>query len=1772
MVYLSSFLWHHLLLATTATASPRYGHHHKNAHKHQRATNGATIQESICLPIPTAFYHQDDVVAKIKPTEGVCRLDEHVTPKARAPATSPNIGFEPSGLSARQADDPYSCNENKPCSNGACCAKSGYCGFGEKSCGTNGQSPNDVCWSNCDAHAECGRNSDPPNKECPLNVCCSQFGFCGMTDEFCKVTDDEETSCQSNCEQPNSGASGGNVQKRIIGYYEAWNYQKNCIGMRMQDIPVGSLTHIYYSFGYIRPSTYDIIPMDDGKPLSTDTFTEFASLKQKNPALKVVIALGGWTFNDNNTIWQPVFSDLSSTPTKRALFIEKLLTFFNRYGFDGVDLDWEYPGAPDRGGNPNDGENLTKLMKEMRAEFDKSGGSHKEISFTAPTSYWYMRHFDIKASSEAADFVNVMAYDLHGVWDGENPIGAQVLAHTNLTEIGKALDLLWRNGVDPEKINMGLGFYGRSFQLANPACSQPGCPFKGGASPGICTENSGTLSYSEIMDIIKDNDLTPYYDKEHGVKYITWGGDQWVSYDDFETFQQKIEYFNALGLGGILIWAIDLDTKQLDALEAVIYPEQLGARAEEATTADNWQDAGEGQCRVTECGVGDCKLGEVAVTQTQCEDEDFWDGSFRISTLCCPLASAPKAEDCEWRGGEPWCNGQCHSGEVALQSSLYGDWGKCIDGRKFYCCKAEALMPDCGWTDCGGSCPDTHNEMTWAYDTCSKNKKRKLCCNKEEGWKNCAWHGKPGNCFDNHCDTGWQVAITTLYEGEGEDCGFWHSDRQRTYCCDPPDGKSPFLPVPLDFLFSNPPPEAEADTEFNLKTDPTYGGSNTVPFAEQPDNAPFGFVVLTSPDTLQVSLDKRDGSHWEVFDCFDSVSEGEHTVRMMCTDRSESSNCDKIYLGHGAPGTIVEMPSGCGPGKYAVVKTLELSKDQGLPHHLVKRGMTVVDPIYDLTFDYQFKRVPRDLGNTQMRIDFSNEPEYWNNIVNKTASSKRRKRSLEEVGGSHKRWLEEEWRDDAHFGGLSKEELHKRWFGSDIIDWLKGIINGVSGGIDLSHTYSDDFILKIIDQRLTCPNVAAKLEVKAECHVDVDVNYGFTLVATLGNPGTLIDLSDSFLYFRTKGEVDATFVIDAAVTAMFDTGDIMMFSADKFGAAFAVPGIVTIGPNFKLFGRLEGQATLGVNFESKVKLAEWDIRQTYPVANDEWDPEASKTPEKKGTQNVLEPEFDYGLTLEGHLTAHVKPTITFGIDFNKDFIPIDSCAVNLVADGHVTFHAELKVNSESSFCYGVDAGADLYATIDAPSEFSWALPKSPFPIVPIDDVQLYPTGDQPACIDLSRKRDSGHSRNTTSELAKRAKVYGPLVPRLEGLNCPGAIDVGDIPPCPLCGDDDGESLEKRADSCWLDPYGKGVSCSADLPNKRDIQVDGIVGNETELHHLEKRDTKYVKWAGQYLPCGPYKSCTAASKLSGVNKWFGFRSGTGPCPVTIEKLNRDQTDTSQYVTEHIYEVQLLPTFFEWLITGPLPGGYIAPTRAWVDYVLIGMDPNIIAPHLAPGWVEQSLFFEMTHGLGGDKNLGGLALADKGMNGRKEHLFAGNTISSDNENNNLNTRKMHRNTAAVFSYMRNTWIWPKFVESSQFMEEMLHEFDTSFNWNGNGAVNNGQLGRPQRGVGDPMAGLRDLYCYWIDKHLTEIEGTAAVWLQAAEAKYRASSFGSDNAGIQWLQNVMTPQGPISARNLVFLHSNQVPHRFNPGNPNPVRWLLSNFQDLWRTGAGYGAAGPF
>ncbi|OBT89371.1 hypothetical protein VE02_01453 [Pseudogymnoascus sp. 03VT05] len=635
--------------------------------------------------------------------------------------------------------------------------------------------------------------------------------------------------------------------------------------VNFNEIPVNGITHLYFSFGYITPGDFNVAPKDDQDP---DLFRQMTALKSKNPGLKCIVALGGWTFNDPGAT-QTVYSDMVSTQANRAKFIVNLFAFMREYAFDG-----EYPGAPDRGGQVDDGVNFTQFLKELREAIGKEPIDYVS-SFTVPTSYWYLRWFDLTAADHV-DFINVMSYDLHGTWDSTNPIGSHVYAHTNLTEIKQAFDLFWRNSVPPNKLNLGIGFYGRSFQLSDPSCYTPGCNFLGGASPGPCTQNSGILSYKEITGIITQNNLTPYYDEENAVKYIVWNQDQWVSYDDEVTIKQKLDFANGLGLGGVLIWSVDQDTTDPKALNAVLAPKNIQAFANNAQDASYWGIVG--------------KLAELEFLQSLISHAEGQNPLLAIRLRQIAISAAPFR---------------------VPQMLLIKTYYKVTD---------------------------------WILLSAKK-------------WQSCSWHGEPGSCFDNHCDAGHQVQLATNAYGLGESC-FPRLERFRVFCCDPAAGESAFLPVDLSKLFPHPPEEDNVDTDFELRVDNTWGdGIADTSDANDPDDSTFGFVVITSPEELQVSIDKRDGSDWGVFGCNDAVTKEAETIQMFCTDISEKSNCYKISLGHGVAGTILEMPKGCGPSRFAVAKSMVPAKDQTLPKRLEKRNYGFKPVIYDLTFDFEWMRV-----------------------------------------------------------------------------------------------------------------------------------------------------------------------------------------------------------------------------------------------------------------------------------------------------------------------------------------------------------------------------------------------------------------------------------------------------------------------------------------------------------------------------------------------------------------------------------------------------------------------------------------------------------------------------------------------------------------------------------------------------------------------------------------------------------------------------------------------
>lgn len=180
----------------------------------------------------------------------------------------------------------------------------------------------------------------------------------------------------------------------------------------------------------------------------------------------------------------------------------------DKYGFQGVDLDWEYPVAPERGGQDYDTQNFVSLVKEMRAAF----GTRYGISLTLAPDYWYLRYFDAKAMESSVDFFGFMAYDLHGPWDkNQKTISTTVRGQSDIREIANDTLPLWFDALDPSKINFGVALYGRGFTLTDPSCNTLGCPFSGASKPGPCSGAEGVMGLSEIKDLIKRKNLTPRY-------------------------------------------------------------------------------------------------------------------------------------------------------------------------------------------------------------------------------------------------------------------------------------------------------------------------------------------------------------------------------------------------------------------------------------------------------------------------------------------------------------------------------------------------------------------------------------------------------------------------------------------------------------------------------------------------------------------------------------------------------------------------------------------------------------------------------------------------------------------------------------------------------------------------------------------------------------------------------------------------------------------------------------------------------------------------------------------------------------------------------------------------------------------------------------------------------------------------------------------------------------------------------------------------------------
>lgn len=249
---------------------------------------------------------------------------------------------------------------------------------------------------------------------CPLNACCDAWGFCGTTSDFCTKTPADTGSpgtakpgtngCISNCGMNITNNGKAPDEFKTIGYYEAFDQLRTCLRMGVEEIPPNRYSHIHFAFATVTPA-FDV---------NTSTVDYELEKFTKMKGFKKILSFGGWSFSTDQDTFQ-LFRD-ATKKENRIVFVNNLINFLNFNDLDGLDFDWEYPGAPDipniTPGSAEEGDNYLEFLQLLRSRLSNG----KSISIALPASFWYLKQYPVKEMAKYVDYFIYMTYDLHGQW------------------------------------------------------------------------------------------------------------------------------------------------------------------------------------------------------------------------------------------------------------------------------------------------------------------------------------------------------------------------------------------------------------------------------------------------------------------------------------------------------------------------------------------------------------------------------------------------------------------------------------------------------------------------------------------------------------------------------------------------------------------------------------------------------------------------------------------------------------------------------------------------------------------------------------------------------------------------------------------------------------------------------------------------------------------------------------------------------------------------------------------------------------------------------------------------------------------------------------------------------------------------------------------------------------------------------------------------------------------------------------------------------------
>jgi len=368
----------------------------------------------------------------------------------------------------------------------------------------------------------------------------------------------------------------------LVGYYASWDVYERA--MFLTRIQTEKITHINYAFSNISPEGECVLGDVDadtarffgignsvnGTPDVIDgergNFHQLALLKQKNPNLRVLISIGGWT-------WSEHFSDAALSENSRMKFVKSCLDLYLvRYGesFDGVDIDWEFPVSGGlKPGRTEDKHNFTLLLEEFRQQMDvlqQTTGRKYLLTIAGPAAPDGMGRMELSEIHKVLDWINVMAYDFHVAEEPVtgflsplygSPRDPDQNSKTFLNGDAAVRGYL-AAGVPAKKIVLGIPFYGRAWTGA----TGDGL-FAPAAGPARGMYEPGYMDYTEIFQGPLKNFQRHWDDQAKAPWLFDPSSGTFITYDDTESIQWKAKYIQENGLGGAMIWELGSDGGKL---------------------------------------------------------------------------------------------------------------------------------------------------------------------------------------------------------------------------------------------------------------------------------------------------------------------------------------------------------------------------------------------------------------------------------------------------------------------------------------------------------------------------------------------------------------------------------------------------------------------------------------------------------------------------------------------------------------------------------------------------------------------------------------------------------------------------------------------------------------------------------------------------------------------------------------------------------------------------------------------------------------------------------------------------------------------------------------------------------------------------------------------------------------------------------------------------------------------------------------------------------